>query len=90
MVLSSGVVLHCVIYDGMSLPGVSILDQTDNVQIVLDLSVDLSGVLGVSYKFDGQWHLSFSKLLLIIASDTKCTPFLSIYLRTKILTIGLI
>ena len=44
MVLSSGVVLHCVIYDGMSLPGVSISDHTDNVQIVLDLSVDLSHV----------------------------------------------
>ena len=44
----------------MSLPGVSISDQTDNVQIELDLSVDLSGVLGVSHKFDGQWHLSFS------------------------------
>ena len=42
----------------MSLPGVSISDQTDNVKIVLDLS----GVLGVSHKFDGQWHLSFSKV----------------------------
>ena len=59
MVSSSVVVLQSVIYDGKSLPGVSISDQTNNVQIVLDLTVDLSGVLGVSHQFDRQWHLSF-------------------------------